>query len=115
MIADYASGFPYYELAGFDRNGNGDAFSDRPEGVGRNSRTLPDFFNVDLRVARRFPVGRAAIEAIVECFNLFDRENVLEVNNVRYEGADLTPNPSFEEPTRVTDPRRIQLGARVSF
>ncbi len=115
VIADYASGFPYNELAGFDRNGNGDGFSDRPEGVGRNSRTLPDFFNVDLRVARRFRVGRATLEAIVECFNLFDRENVLEVNSVRYEGAGLNPNPSFGEPTRVADPRRIQLGARLSF
>ncbi|MEP6470857.1 MAG: TonB-dependent receptor [Acidobacteriota bacterium] len=115
VIADYASGFPYNELAGFDRNGNRDAFSDRPEGVRRNSRTLPDFFNVDLRVARRFLVGRAAVEAIVEVFNLLDRENILEVNNVRYQNAGLEPNPSFGEPTRVADPRRVQLGVRLTF
>jgi hypothetical protein len=115
VIADYASGFPYNELAGFDRNGNMDAFSDRPEGVRRNSRTLPDFFNVDLRVARRFLVGRAALEAIIEVFNLFDRENVLEVNNVRYRNAGLEPNPFFGQPTRVADPRRVQVGARLTF
>jgi outer membrane receptor for ferrienterochelin and colicin len=115
VIGDYASGLPYNELAGFDRNGNDDPFSDRPEGVGRNRRTLPESINVDLRLARQFRFGRAAVEAIAEVFNLFDRENVLEVNNVRYESAQLEPNPDFGAPTRVADPRRVQLGARLTF
>lgn len=115
VIADYASGLPYNELAGFDRNGNGDAFSDRPEGVGRNTGKLPDQFNVDLRVARRFPLHRSALEAVVEVFNLFNRRNVLEVNNVRFANTQLDPNPAFGDPTRVADPRRVQLGARLSF
>jgi hypothetical protein len=115
VIGDYASGLPYNELAGFDRNGNDDAFSDRPAGVGRNRRTLPESINVDLRLARQFRFGRAAVEAIAEIFNLFDRKNVLEVNNVRYRSKELEPNPHFGAATRVADPRRIQLGARVTF
>ena len=115
LIGDYASGLPYNELAGFDRNQNGDGFSDRREGVTRNSRTLPDSFNVDLRLARQFRFGGAGIEAIAEIFNLFDRKNVLEVNNVRYRSKELEPNPHFGAATRVADPRRIQLGARVTF
>ena len=115
VIGDYASGLPYNELAGFDRNQNGDAFSDRPEGVGRNGRTLPESINVDLRLARQFRFGRAAVEGIVEVFNLFDRKNVLEVNNVRYKSSQLEPNPDFGERTRVADPRRVQLGARLTF
>jgi hypothetical protein len=70
---------------------------------------------VDLRLARQFRFGRAAVEAIAEIFNLFDRKNVLEVNNVRYSSAKLEPNPDFGAATRVADPRRIQLGARVTF
>jgi outer membrane receptor for ferrienterochelin and colicin len=115
IIGDYASGLPYNELAGFDRNQNGDAFSDRPVGAGRNRRTLPVSINVDLRLARRFRFDRAAVEAIAEVFNLLDRKNVLEVNNVRYTTSQLEPNPDFGDPTRVADPRRVQLGARLTF
>jgi hypothetical protein len=108
LIADYAQGRPFNILAGVDRNGNGDPLSDRPAGVGRNSGELPDYFVVDARVARRIPIGPVGLEAIFEVFNLFNRENVLEVNNVII-------SPDFERATRVGDPRRIQLGARVTF
>jgi len=108
VIADYAAGRPFNVLAGTDRNRNGTLLSDRPEGVGRNSGELPDYFTVDARVARRIPIGPVGLEAIFEVFNLFNRENVLEVNNVII-------SPDFERATRVGDPRRIQLGARVTF
>ncbi|HEU5248354.1 MAG TPA: TonB-dependent receptor [Thermoanaerobaculia bacterium] len=116
IIADHTAGLPYNELAGFDRNKNGDfPPSDRPEGVGRNRRTLPSATTVDLRVSRRFRLGRATIEGIVEAFNVFNRENVLEVNGVRYRDPSLEPNPDFGRATRTSDPRRIQIGGRVSF
>jgi hypothetical protein len=115
VIADYLVGLPYNELAGFDRNENGDSLSDRPAGVGRNSRSLPAILNVDLRIARQVCVRRAAIEGIVEVFNLFNRKNVLEVNNVRFASSELAPNHDFGRPTRTSDPRRIQVGARLTF
>ena len=115
MIADFLAGLPYNELAGFDRNGNGDPLSDRPAHVGRNSRSLPASFDVDFRIARQIRVRRAAIEGIVEVFNLFNRKNVLDVNNVRFASAELDRNPDFGKPIRTSDPRRIQLGARLTF
>ncbi|MDQ5859289.1 MAG: TonB-dependent receptor, partial [Acidobacteriota bacterium] len=115
VIAEYLVGLPYNELAGFDRNNNDDGLSDRPAGVGRNRRSLPYHFNVDLRIARQVPVRGIALEGTVEVFNLFNRKNVLEVNNVRFQNRELDPNPAFGEPTRVSDPRRIQLGARLAF
>ncbi len=114
-IAEYVEGRPFNILAGFDRNGNGDALSDRPAGVTRNSGKLDSLINVDLRVARRIPIGPVGVEAIFEVFNLLNRNNVLEVNNVRFANAALAPNPNFGTRTRVADPRRIQLGARVTF
>jgi len=114
-IVDYIDGRPFNILAGFDRNLNSDPLSDRPAGVSRNSGELDSLINVDLRVARRVPIGRVGIEAIFEVFNLLNRENVLEVNNVRFANATLAPNPAFGDTTRVADPRRIQLGARVTF
>jgi hypothetical protein len=115
VIADFLAGPPYNELAGFDRNGNGDPLSDRPAGVKRNSRSLPSLFNVDLRIARQVRVRRTAIEGSVEVFNLFNRKNVLEVNNVRFASSGLDPNPDFGRPTRTSDPRRFQIGARLTF
>jgi hypothetical protein len=116
VIADYLAGLPYNELAGFDRNGNGDSGSgDRPEGVGRNRRTLDPIVNVDLRIARRFRFRRVTMEGIVEVFNLFNRRNVVEVNPVRYLSPALQPNPDFGRPLRTADPRRVQLGARLTL
>ena len=85
-------------FAGYDRNGNGDPVSDRPEGVSRNSGQLPNSFNVDLRIARTIPVGPVALEATFEVFNLLNRENVLQVNDVRYKNEQHDPNPRVRNP-----------------
>ncbi len=114
-IVEYVEGRPFNILAGFDRNGNGDPLSDRPAGVSRNSGKLDSLINVDLRIARRISIGPVGLEAIFEVFNLLNRENVLEVNNVQFANAALAPNPAFGNSPRVVDPRRIQLGARLSF
>ena len=114
-ISDVSIGRPYNQLAGFDRNGNGDPASDRPEGVGRNEEILPAYWNVDLRMGRRIPLQPLELEATLEVFNLFDRANVLEVNNVRYLNDALDENPHFSQPTRVADPTRLQVGLRVTF
>ena len=114
-IATFEGGRPFNVLAGFDRNGNGDPASDRPAGVSRNSGRLPNYFDVDLRVARTIPVGPVALEATVDVFNLFNRENVREVNSVFCADFQCTPSPQFGVPTIVGDPRRLQFGLRVSF
>lgn len=114
-IVDFVAGRPFNITAGFDRNGNGDPVSDRPEGVARNSGRLPNVFNVDVRLARTLPVGAVALEATLDVFNLFNRENVLEVNSVRYLNNQLKPNPQYGAVTMVADPRRIQFGLRASF
>jgi hypothetical protein len=114
-ISDLSIGRPYNELSGFDRNGNGDPSSDRPEGVGHNRSTLPAYWNFDLRIGRHLPLGRLDVDLTLDVFNLFNRTNVLEVDNVRYLSAGLTRNPDFGTPTRVGDPTRLQFGLRLSF
>ena len=114
-IGELLVGRPHNVLAGFDRNTNGDPLSDRPAGVDRNSGNLPTSLNFDLRVARRIPIGPVAFEATFEVFNLFNRTNVLQVNEVFYTGTTLALNPNYRTPTRIADPRRIQLGGRFTF
>jgi hypothetical protein len=77
------SGRPFNLLFGFDSNGDGRSQSDRPGHAGRNSGKGADFYNVDLRLARRFVVNEAAyFEFTFEAFNLFNRTNFVGVNNI---------------------------------
>ena len=125
------SGRPYTALSGIDGNGDGLAVTDRarrdPQDpasrVVRNAERLPGTATVDARLLRRFAVGRgASVEVLVEAFNLFDRVNYSEVNNVFGPGAFPT-DPQRDSAGRVTyglftktyPPRQVQLAARVSF
>jgi hypothetical protein len=133
-IVTAASGRPYTPLAGVDLNGDGDggAFpSDRARrnpanprtSVGRNGETMPAQLTLDARLARRFSLrGRVALEAIVDAFNLFNRSNFSEVNNI-FGGGAFPAEPARDAQGRVTygvfeqalPPRQIQLALRVTF
>ncbi len=109
-IARYASGRPYTRLLGYDANLNGDGTSDRPSGVGRNRETTPDTCNVDLRLGRTCPFGRSRAEFLMEVFNLFNRSNVLEVQNNLGSTA-----PPYGTPLRYGGMRKFQVGVRMTF
>jgi hypothetical protein len=133
-IVTAASGRPFTPLAGVDLNGDGDggAFpSDRARrnpgnpatSVGRNSETLPAQLTIDARLGKRFAVhGRAAVEVIVEAFNLFNRSNFSEVNNIFGAGA-YPAAPARDAQGRITygvfeqalPPRQMQLALRFTF
>lgn len=133
-IITAASGRPYTPLAGADLNGDGDggAFpSDRARtnpadpttAVGRNSETMESQVNVDARLSKRFSFGRGfAIEGIVDVFNLFDRVNYTEINNIFGRGA-YPGTPQKDSRDRVTygvyeqalPGRQFQLGAKLIF
>jgi hypothetical protein len=127
-IITAASGRPYTPLAGADLNGDGDggAFpSDRARtnpadpstAVGRNSETMEGIFNVDARLSKRFSFGPSfAFEGIVDVFNVFDRVNYTEINNIFGPGA--YPNaglPAFGLYEQALPGRQFQLGARFVF
>lgn len=127
-IITAASGRPYTALFGADANGDGDggAFpSDRARrtvgdpssSVGRNSETMSSQFIVDARVSKRFVFASGfAIEGIVDAFNLLDRANYTEINNIFGSGAfPSNPLPAYGQYTVILPGRQIQLGAKVSF
>jgi hypothetical protein len=133
-IVTAASGRPFNPLAGADLNGDGDggAFpSDRARtnpndpatAVRRNSGTLKSQVIVDLRLGKKFSFGKsAALEVMVEAFNLLDRTNFSEINNIFGRGA-FPGDPQRDAQGRVTyglyeqalPPRQVQLAAKVSF
>ncbi|MEO5741972.1 MAG: carboxypeptidase regulatory-like domain-containing protein [Vicinamibacterales bacterium] len=124
-IVTVGSGRPYNILAGVDLNADGDGgatdrarttLADITTSVQRNAGTLPVQAAVDVRLARRFPVGRLRVDGIFEVFNLFNRSNYTAVNNVFGTGSYPTsPAPTFGQFTQAAAPRQIQLALKIGF
>jgi hypothetical protein len=124
-IVTAASGAPYNILAGADLNGDGDGGNfpadrarripaDATTAVPRNAGRLPAHVTVDLRASRRVTLGTGRdLELLVEAFNLLNRANFTEINNVFGTGAfPDNPLPTFGQFQRSAPPRQAQLGAR---
>jgi hypothetical protein len=125
-IITLASGRPYNVLAGADLNGDGAVPqldrartdpADPSTSVMRNSGRMPYVANVDLRVSYRLNLSvRSNLELLFEVFNLFNRTNFTEINNVFGTGAYPTnPLPTFGLFTATQPPRQIQLAAKINF
>ena len=71
---------------------------------------------LDLRVSRRFSKNDVVVEPIFEVFNLFNRANFTDVNNVFGTGAyPSAPLPTYGQFVRAAAPRQAQLGIRLTF
>ena len=132
-IVTIASGRPYTILAGADLNGDGNGGAFPPDrarrdltseasSVGRNSGTMPGQAMVDLRVSRRFAFGSpVTVEPIFEVFNLFNRTNYVETNNLSSAFIwgtgpyPTSPLPAFGHFTQAGPPRQVQLAVKVGF
>jgi hypothetical protein len=116
-VAIVGSGLPVNPLTGTDNNG--DTYSsDRPVGFGRNSFRTPMQTQFDMAVSRRVRVTeRVTAELRTEVFNVINRNNYLEVNNIYGEGP--APRSTFLSPvagvTRTDPSRQIQFGLRLLF
>jgi outer membrane receptor for Fe3+-dicitrate len=132
-IVTVASGRPFTILAGADLNGDGNGGAFPPDrarrdsmseasSVGRNSETMPGQAVVDVRVSRRFSFGSpVTVEPIFEVFNLFNRTNFIETNNLSPAFIwgtgpyPTSPLPAFGHFTQAGPPRQIQLAVKVGF
>jgi hypothetical protein len=105
--------------------------------VPEDARFADSFNALDLRVSREFQVSEAlSLEAIVECFNVFNVTNILGVSTSNYSGfanalvrdssdpADpgFLTSSSFGQPLTTAGgvfgsggPRAFQLGVRAQF
>lgn len=130
------SGRPFNLLAGADVNGDRSTNGDRPlvtidgvnfqGAVARNTGKGPDFQTFDMRVTRKFGLGKEyrSLELTFEAFNLLNRLNYASVNNTvgptiantafNRGRNDVGPSAPFGF-TSAFDPRRIQIGARFRF
>jgi hypothetical protein len=82
--------------------------------LGRNRFTSPNFFQWDMRVSRRIPLGeRFKIDVIAEAFNLLNRANIAAVNQVCDPLAGSTCTAG--QPTASYDARQFQFALKVSW
>jgi hypothetical protein len=84
-IITLRSGFPFNLYIGRDVNGDLNT-TDRPFHAPRNSGSGENYYSVDFRLSKWFPLRAisesAKLEFIVEATNLFNRANFLRVNDV---------------------------------
>ena len=128
-IIAVVSGRPYNIIAGVDLNGDGDGGTipgpdrartnpaDPATSIERNSGTLPSQATVDVRVNKIVPLGsRARLETIFEVFNLFNRANFTDVNNVFGTGVyPSSPLPTFGQFLQTGPSRQMQLALKITF
>jgi hypothetical protein len=97
---------PYY-----DRSAWAPVTEVRFGNTGRHSVRGPGWWNIDLGLFRRFPIGRVTVEARVEAFNLTNTPHFDQPNgNVNWSGFMTITSTDRNAPER-----QIRLGLRVSF
>lgn len=107
------TGRPWTITTGADLYGDG-LFNTRPDGVERNSETLPSYVDLDLRWGHDFAVTSNKDEDAPRvgfsagAFNLLNHQNPSSIDTV-------DTSPTFGEVTADNPPRRLQLGMRVEF
>ncbi|MFY9574711.1 MAG: TonB-dependent receptor, partial [Blastocatellia bacterium] len=132
------SGRPFNVLLGIDANGDGVSTRDRPcirpsasqpcnpnSNLGRNTGIGEAFYQVDMRLARRFSFAESKyLELTFEAFNLFNHTNFIGINNVigTTPLTDGTPHGirgrAPTQPfgfTAAAPARQLQFGARFNF
>jgi hypothetical protein len=82
--------------------------------LGRNRFTSPNFFQVDMRLSRRIPLGeRFKMDLIADAFNLLNHTNIAAVDQLcnPFAGATCTAG----QPTASYDARQFQFALKLSW
>lgn len=123
-IFRYNSARPFNLLAGGELNNDRHNTTDRPAFAGRNTGIGPRFWTFDMRLSRAIRIRESAnLDLMFEAFNLFNELNYSSVNNVvgniagpfNLTGRDDRGPSDPLGFTSAADPRRIQLGLRLTF
>jgi hypothetical protein len=124
-------------IVGLSTSMNGYGGDNRIYGIGRNTYRYPTTWKADLRIAKQFNLGQMRqLELMAESFNLFNHQNVTELETTGYSIESGTANGAlprltfltglksgqteFGKPLNInaTDlyrERQLQFGARMRF
>ena len=123
-------------IVGLGPGMNGSGGDNRVYGVGRNTFRYPPTWKADMRVGKKFDLGQMRqLELLAESFNLFNHQNVTELETTGYylESGTTDSLPTlnfltglqpgttaFGQPLNVNATnfyreRQIQVGVRLRF
>ena len=103
----------FFSAAGASIDYDGDGISStRPRYTTRNQFRGPATTNVDLRVEKRFTIGRYTAAGLVEAFNITNAINPKLIDNFYQNGA---PGPNFGAVKVPLSGREAQIGLRLRF
>ena len=105
-IAFWRSGAAFNPRGIIDTDGDG-LVDQRDLSQPRNAFRVKAYADLDLRAEKRVPFGPHAVSVLVEAFNIFNRDNVANVNAVS--GA------TFGTPVAYLPGREVQFGVRYFF
>ncbi len=93
-------------------------------GLPNNSRNKPNIFTVDFNIYKNFTLRNLNVQLFMKIFNLFDAENPIVVYGdtgrpdytllLLSQAAQADPT-WFDNPSFYSEPRRVQIGTRISF
>jgi hypothetical protein len=82
--------------------------------LGRNAFTGPDFFQIDMRLSKRIPLGeRLSIDLIADGFNMLNRTNIAAVNQLCDPSVGTTCVAG--QPTAAYDARQFQFALKLRW
>ena len=124
-------------IVGWGPGMNGSGGDNRVYGVGRNTYRYPSTWKTDMRLGKRFDMGgMRQLEVLLESFNLFNHQNVTELETTGYYIESGTPaggmptlnfltgltanTTEFGRPLNVNATnfyreRQVQVGVRMRF
>jgi hypothetical protein len=131
---------PGNAIVGLQPGMNGSGGDNRVYSVGRNTYRYPSAWKADLRLGKKFDLGEMRqLEVMAESFNLFNHQNVTEIETTGYTiepgspyptlsfltGLKTNPTtglpvPAFGQPLNINGSdfyreRQIQIGMRMRF
>jgi hypothetical protein len=124
LITTVQSGRYYSSTIGgnSDVNNDGNTRTDRTPFEGRNIYKAPNFASVDFRFSRDIGLAkesRVKLRLIFEAFNVTNRANFNAFLTTPYNFNSttrvFTPVTTFGQVTDTSDPRIIQLAAKITF
>lgn len=120
LLSDYVvtgifqaqSGVAYSALVSGDLNADGNTAVDRSPGSRRNQYSTPAAYIFDMRVGRIIRFGeRYKLSLFAEGFNIFNRANVISVNNTEFAYSTVSGVGRITRTTNFRTPRQFFSGS----
>jgi len=124
LVSSYYTGQPYTPSVNKDTRVTQNGFP-------KNSADKPSIFNMDIRVYKNFEISKYELSLFLKVYNLLDLDNARNVNTdsgdpyftfAKLDAQRINPkmyyntlSEYYTDPSRFSEPRRIEVGLSCNF